>query len=196
MILKERSGSKKLEIYFEKKIEAIRESRKLIRDAIKVDNPLTIDQQQTYYSNWLYSAIHIIVSISSFQNISDISAAFNISPKKTREILDYLHSIGLIEMTEKKVLPGKRRIHLSSDSIFSYNHHVNWRLRAIDAIQSRQPHNLHFSGPISLTKDGALELQKLILEFIQKMEKVISEPNEEELFCLNLDYFRLIQVSK
>jgi len=83
LLSKARAGSKELERYYEKKIRTILSTRVEIKNRIKNHETLDQNDQAIYYSDWYFTALHMIlrrekeISINSHTGVA--GAASNIS---------------------------------------------------------------------------------------------------------------------
>ena len=69
--------------------------------------------------------------------------------------------------------------------------HTNWRQRSIFALNRNDQHDLHYTCPITVSKDDAEKIRELCIEFIKKVDTLAVPSVSEEALCLNLDWFRL-----
>ena len=49
----------------------------------------------------------------------------------------------------------------------------------------------HYSSVISLSRLDAERVKKIILKALKDSEKILADSREEELYCLNFDFFKL-----
>ena len=145
-----------------------------------------------YYSQWHWSAIHIIVGISRFQTVEEISKCLTLEPKIVRQTLDALKKQGLVCFRNDRwyILPVHR--HLDSDSALNAMNHSNWRYKAIMDAQVPNSNSLHYTGIQSHSRKDWEQLKQLFLKGISNSRNLvkISTP-DEEMSCLCVDLFRL-----
>ncbi len=51
--------------------------------------------------------------------------------------------------------------------------------------------NFHFSGPIAVSLANAEKIKTQLLSAIEELDPLLAKPDEEELYCINLDFFRM-----
>jgi uncharacterized protein (TIGR02147 family) len=191
LLLLGRAGTAELARYFRDQIERIVARRALISERIGVRELLAAEDQMTYYSAWYYAAIHILLFVPGYDSVAKISERLRLSPNTAQPALEFLVRIGLATREGKQYGPGKARIHLSGDSPLVAKHHTNWRMRAIDSLDEKDEADLHYSGPICISRKDALRIRQRFLDLLQELEPVIQGSPEEELYCLALDVFRV-----
>ncbi|MGK5085638.1 TIGR02147 family protein [Bdellovibrionota bacterium FG-1] len=186
-----RAGSKTLEAYFQKQIQAIHEKRQVVRERIQVKQGLSKEDQVTYYSAWYYAAVHVLTSVPGFQDKAKIAAQLKLPLELVAEILEFLCSTGLAIQVGADFKIGTARIHLGNDSPMLRKHHMNWRIRAINSFDQLQKSDLHYSSVVSLSESDTEKIRSILLGAIEKSEPILRASPEETVFCLALDFFRI-----
>lgn len=192
LILKDRAGTQKLKNRFEKQIQIIREKRMNIKERIRANEKISDQDREKFYSSYLYGAVHVLSSISQYQNLEAMAQALNLSRTRMREILDFLIRIGIIDEDKSKLTTGKNHIHLASNSELVLKHHANWRMNAISKLQFVNKDNLHYSACLSLSEQDAYKVKESILENLKQNVEIISKSKEEIAYVMNLDFYNLL----
>ena len=187
----DRAGTQELKAYFEEKIQKLLTESSKIKNRIHVTKDISVEEQMKYYSLWAYSAIHILTSIKDFQKIDSISLRLKIDKALVLKYLDFLISCGLVEKNKDRYICTAKKIHANNESPLVNQHHFNMRIKAIDSIGEKKPSDLHFSGIYSLAKDDKMKIREILLESIQKSDKLISDSLEETLVGLCVDFFEV-----
>lgn len=191
LVQRDRSGSNLLEQFYTDQIEKIKEKRQLIKEQIKVNKEISASDQAIYYSSWWYSAIHILAALPSFNDVKSISRYLNLPEKIVKNVVDFLIGCSLIQEKEGNLEIGMGRIHLGSKSPLVSRHHLNWRQKANQVIEQMDKKNLHYSAIVGISKQDAIKIKSLILELLEKSEKIISESGEEAPYALLMDFFHV-----
>lgn len=186
-----RAGSKKLSDYYLKQIEVLQKKREKVSERVGSFEALTDVDQVRYYSSWHYSAIHVSLSVPWLKTKQDIGEALGIPISKVSEVLEFLEHSGIVSRLDGKWIQGTKRLHLPKESLIIGQHHSNWRVRALQAIQVRDDQNLHFSGAWSFSKKDAEKIRNLLLEAIEKSEPILRTSPEEVTFGIGIDFYRL-----
>lgn len=192
-----RSGSVGLRRSLQRKIKKARESKlDLKRNISSSQRPKEQVGQsglelQEYYSSWLYSAVHVLVSSSRFQSRDALLRVLQISPSQLNRILEYLNKINLIKESQGKFSMTEVALHLGQESPLVVQHHNNWRVRAMQSIALRNSGNLHFSSVFTLSEADAEEIRENLVGQISRSVKRAQQSPSELAYAMNLDYFRL-----
>lgn len=146
---------------------------------------------QYYYSNYLYGAIHIAVSIPNLQDLKSLSGYFMLPERTIESVLIQLLQMGLVENKGKKWFWKSGDLHLPKDSPWINTHHNNWRMQALVDLNYKKSDSLHFSGVQSLSKKDYESLLIEMTKWIQFFREKTGPSAPEELICFNLDLFSL-----
>lgn len=186
-----RAGTKKLKARFEDQLRRITDKRALLRERIEIKERLEEKDQIKYYSSWYYSAIHILTTIPEFQTKSAIAERLGLGAETLNEALSFLSEVGLVRQEQNKLVPGLTRLFLGSNSPLVAKHHTNWRMRAIQSFDEEIENDLHYSVVVSIAEKDIATIKELFIKSIESARKIIRESKEEDLHCINLDFFRV-----
>jgi len=171
--------------------EILRESKSLAT-RVRTAKELSDEERATFYSSWLYSACRLYCStLASGRTIEDIAARFGISRLKAKAVMDFLTRANLAVASGDRYQMGSQSTFVDRHSPFLPKHLANWRIKAIQTIDSLGDDELMFSGPFSLSTDDLERLRERLAELIKDVAKVVKESPSEEVACLNIDLFRL-----
>lgn len=193
LIERARAGTKELAQYFLKDIESMRETHLNIKERVPEAKALSLEDRTTYYSNSIYSTIHIITTIPEFRTAESIATALKTPVGEVKEVILFLLSCGLLEEKKGQLIPGTTQIHLSQDSAHIRQHHTNWRLTSINHLSAKHDGSVRYSTVSSLSLDDAEKLKTRLVEVIQEYVKTVSPSKEETLYNFNLDFYKLIK---
>lgn len=186
-----RAGSHFLEKHYQRQIDRMLEARKNILSRVDAKEVLTESEKITYYSSWMFVAIHVLVSIAKFQTREAIARCLKLSEDQAAECLSFLVSTGIIAEKNGKYQAGSARIHLSKDSPLVKKHHSNWRIQAIQATDRKSKENLHYSLVFSASEKDMIKIRDLIMSQIELVDGIMRPSPEEAAFCFNIDFFRI-----
>lgn len=191
LIQKERAGTKRLESFFDEEMRELRQRRLVLTERLGAKGKLSATHQAVYYSSWHYAAIHVALTVPELRRLPDISEFFNIPKKRVATVLDFLCTSGLAARRDGEYHVGKVQTRLGNHSPEIIKHHSNWRQQAIESLERETLRDLHYSAVVSVSRADALKVKDAALQFIQESLQVIHPSQEEELFCLNIDFFDL-----
>ena len=84
---------------------------------------------------------------------------------------------------------GERHFHLDRESPFLRQHHRNWRLQALRALDGYLPKNLHYSAVFSLSEEDAAALKEFLLQHLKSFLETVAASKEEKIYVYNFDFF-------
>jgi uncharacterized protein (TIGR02147 family) len=190
LVLLARAGTKKYKERIKEKLEKMKSSREDLATHFPHPRVSTGPDESLYYSSWAWTAIHIVSAIPQYQEVVSIAQRLNLSPGFVENCLDSLCKMGMVKKSKERYQISETFIHLPKHSAFNYMNHSNWRLKALNSIQSGEDKNLHFTGVFALSQSDFSKLKQTLLKTIDQVSDVIKRSPEEELFCFNLDFFR------
>jgi hypothetical protein len=191
LVEKGRAGSKDLEAYYESQLDEIRAARSKIQERIQVKKGLSAEDQMTYYSSWIYAAIHILSAIPAYQETAELARVVQLPVAKLKHYLEFLEGAGLVVREGQRYRIGSARIHLGADSPIIQRHHANWRMRAIHSIDRGNTDELHYSSIFAISRKDGARIREEILKLLETIEPVVQASPEEAAFCLGMDWFEL-----
>jgi uncharacterized protein (TIGR02147 family) len=188
----EKASSGEYKNFLKKKIEALKQdSEKLINKLERPEAPKISEMAAEYYSSWEYCAIHVLTSIPEFQKLEAIATKMRLPEGFTQECLNKLLSWGLIKLERDRYLWASGNIHIPSNSAMVQLHHKNWREKSIEDARLNADNSLHFTSVYSVSQEDFSEVKDQMLDLIKAYNKRAAGSKEEELVCMNLDFFRL-----
>lgn len=191
LVQKDRAGTETLRIHCLRKIGKIQDHRAQLKSRIDPEVQLKSAAQVTYFSSWIYSAVHVLTTIPTFQTRERISSRLQLPLPVIDEVLKFLVASQLVKKDGGTLKPGMARLHLPHDSPLVGRHHINWRLQAIRDLEIRNDESLHYSSCVSISKKDAADIREQLLKMIERAKAQIKASPEEELYSLCLDFFEL-----
>ena len=191
LVQKARAGTKALEKYFEEQLDGVRASRLQLKNRIAPGAALSKEHQYTYYSSWIYAAVHVGISIPQLQTKEALARYLHLRGEVVQPVLDFLVEAGLAVEEKNRYRIGPTMIHLGNDSKNILRHHANWRARALVSLEKESASDLHYSAAVSVSRADAIRLKSRLMDVIQQTVKEIGASPEEEVFCFALDFFGL-----
>lgn len=144
-----------------------------------------------FYSDWAYSAVRQQIAINGFQTLEAIADHFGFTRRRTKEILEFLLSVQLC-LEEKGILKvGPAMTHLESTSPWVRVSHMNWRAKAIAALDRENQAKLNYTAPMTLSKSDAEKIREMIAKFLESVDSIVEPSPSEALYCLNIDWFEV-----
>ncbi len=189
MIQYARAGTPRLRGHFANQLEEVQKKRLILKERFKVKETLTLEAQTKYYSSWIYTAIHMCITVPGLQTRDAIARYLKLSPLKVGRALEFLESVGLARTESGRTLIGNARVHLGADSELISKHHTNWRIQAIASYDREGERDLHYTSIVSLSRADQHKLKALLVKTIEEFNATVAPSPEEEVHCLAMDFF-------
>lgn len=187
-----RAGSVKLRNYYQEKLQLLKEEALKLSKRISHEKKLSDTSRAIFYSNWLYSAIHLFCSTAvTGVSLEEISSRFNTSKKKTAEIVQFLISTGLIYEENNRYKMGTKSTFVERGSPFLYKHHSNWRIKAIQKSDDLTDQELMYTGQFSISINDFNHLREELVELVKRINATVKDSPAEEIINFNLDWFKI-----
>lgn len=185
-----RAGTMKLQNRLRQKIAHSKKESQQLNKRLKKDLELNETQKAIFYSSWIYTGIRNLSALEQFHDVTSIAARLNLPPGTVNKALEFLIENGLCQIEADKITYGPAYTHVGNDSPFVNKHHQNWRVRGFQNMDARDEKNLFYTCPMSLSKETAEQVRTLMLNSIQEILKMVGPSKSEEVFCLNMDWFK------
>jgi uncharacterized protein (TIGR02147 family) len=186
-----RAGNERLRKHFQTKIRQILDKRLVLKNRLNFKKTLSEENQAIFYSAWYYLAIYILLTIPQFRTREPIAHHLSLSMEKVSEVLTFLTSIGLAIEKNGQYSVGEVNFHVGEGSPMLAKHHTNWRLQAIQSLDRPQAGELHYSSVASASLKDIAKIRAILVRAIEETRSIIDPSPEEQLFCYNLDLFKI-----
>lgn len=186
----ENAGTQKLKNSLKSEIENVRRESKSLVTRVKTEKVLTDTEKAIFYSSWLYSGCRLYCSTSeSGRTLDEIFHYFQISRSKAINIMEFLTRTNLIIFENEKYRMGSQSTFVDRHSPFLPKHLSNWRLKALQKVDTLNDEELMFSAPFSVSKKDFPELREKLAQTIKEFTTIVKDSESEEIACLNIDLF-------
>lgn len=191
LLQKSRAGSKRLKEYFHKEMETLKSQRQKVAGRVSSSIEIPEEKKALYYSSWIYPTLHVLLSISTDDQVEFVSGKLGLAKELIMEAIEFLTSIGLIGIMNGKFCVLNHRIHTPASSPYTLQHHRNFRLQVIRHLDSFKSRNIHFSSILALSRKDVKKIESILLNAIEDSEKVLIPSPEEAAYLLCLDFAEL-----
>lgn len=185
----DRAGSFKLREKLKTQVQAKQKHYSQLSNRIKSDRDLAPETKATYYSSWIYTGVRNLSALPEVRTVEEVAERLSVSRALVREVVDFLLEHGLCRIEDGALTYQSRWIHLDRKDPLSKKHLQNWHLRAMQKMDETNEEQVFFTSPMSLSRDVALEVRKLILNTIEEIQKKAAPSDSEVVRCLNIDWF-------
>lgn len=191
LVLFDRASTKALKDRIVDQLAEIAARRNIIKSRVNESSEISAADQDKFYSHWIYTAIHVLVSIPSLQNAEALALAMGLSKAATQDALDFLQRIGIVSVKDGHYIHGTQVLHLGADSALIAKHHTNWRFHTIQSLSRARAEDLHYSAGLSLTKSVAQKIRDNILATLQDNIDLVKAAPAEEAYIYSFDFYRM-----
>lgn len=195
LLAAEKAGTVQLRDFYGKLLREQREKAKKVSSHVSEATRLSEKEAAVFYSQWKYSAIRLLTSLPEIRTKQDVARYFGLGNFEVSRIVDELLKSGLCVERDGELSMGAKLTHITPDSTYAHNHHMNWRLRAVDQCSSNRKEDLFITAPMTLSVKDFEKIRMKILQLIQEVSRTVDKSESEQLACLNVDLFKLLPVS-
>ena len=190
----DRAGTQALSKHFESRKRELLSKHQEIKNRVKTKKELSDLAKATYYSNWYFVAIRLLVYREDINSIEDILRQVPLPRVKVEQALEFLEEYQLIDNKDGKYSWLGTATHISKDSYLVNRHHQNWRMKSQERLEFAQNEDtdLFFTSPMMIDTETAKDLKKAILDFISAKQDQINDAPAETIFSLNTDMFKVL----
>jgi len=187
----QRAGTQKLKTFYKRNLKDIKNEVDRLKNRLKVKKTFSEVEKAIYYADSIYSEAHLLTTIKEMNSIEAIVKRLKKDPAHVEEILQFLLETGLVKVGPKGLEIGDNQIHIDAQSPHVLHHHRNWRLKALQKQSLRDPNDLFYTGPMTLSKEDFDKCKEILRLSLEKIYKIIGPSPSESLYCLNFDFFEV-----
>jgi len=187
----DRAGNESLRKILKRQINEMKQKSAELSNRLQSQKKLSEEKRAVFYSDWTFSAVRQLTAIKGFHSLDAIADYLDLSKKQAKVIIDFLLSTGLCMEEKGKLLIGASSTHLEASSPWVRVHHANWRQQALSRMAQEEHAKLHYTAPLTISKQDALQIREMIVQFLEMVDKVIEPSPSEEVRCLNIDWFKI-----
>lgn len=186
----DRAGNQKLKKYWLTKKQELEKQKNKLSERFDKHRQLSHEQRAIFYSSWIYAAIWAATAIDNGQTLNQIAEKIRISRNKAEEIVSFLLETGLCTDDKGIIRMGETHLHIPNESPLVVKHHTNWRMKAVQKMDTRESVELFFTSPMSISvKDFDVIRERLNIA-LKGIVDIAKESPAEEIVCLNIDFFK------
>jgi plasmid maintenance system antidote protein VapI len=186
----ERAGTPRLRATLKKHLLRLQQQSRALSAMIPGKKTLSEEQKAIFYSNWFYTGIWALTSISGYQTSDAISRYFGLPKQLVNGVISFLLSTGLCVEESGLLRPGTTYVHLEADSPLIGRHHASWRQKAVERHPILAENEIAYSSPMSISLEDAQKVRKLILGWVEQVNKLREPSPCEVLYFLNIDWVK------
>ncbi len=189
LLLKARAGTHELKNYYLKEEEKLKKEGQQIKSRITVHQEITEEHKALFYSDWIYSGIRMLSAVGKYNTVDDFAEYFRLPRSRVQQVVEFLLRTGLCVEENGIIKVGPQSTHLDNKSPLVNSHRKNWHLKAIEKMNGQNDDDLFYSAPMSLSREDRGIIREELVGVISKTLKRVHKSNEENVACLNIDWF-------
>ncbi len=186
-----RAGTPSLRAHLEAQLRKRAEQARALRHRVPNTQKLEPLNRQLFYGSWHYAAVAMALTVPGLRSPEKISQRLGIPQRKVSQVLAFLVRTGLARETGEGFAPGNSWIHLGDDVELAARDHAQWRLKAMQHLESPAPADLHYSSVATLSRADFARVKAVLVDAIEKSRAVIKPSPEETVVSLLVDFFEL-----
>jgi uncharacterized protein (TIGR02147 family) len=186
----ERAGTERLRTTLKKQLSKIKEQSRELSRVVPGKRELSDEEKAIFYSNWFYTGIWALTSVPGFQTADSITKYFGLPKLLVNQVILFLVSTGLCVEEKGQLRPGTTYVHLEGDSPLIGRHHASWRQKAIERHPLLSESEIAYTSPMSISKEDAEKIRKLIIGWVEQINKIRDPSPCETLYFLNIDWIK------
>lgn len=186
-----RAGTQELRKAMKRQIDKAREHQLNMKNRFSVERQMSEQEQAVIYGSWHFLAILTLLTVPGYQVKERIAEKLTLPARKVSEALRFLEEAGFVTSKAGMYVPGVKRTHLPKDSPLITTHHLNWRLKGLQAIENPLDQNLHYSSVVSLSEADSAIVKNRMIQAIEEIAGVIGPSKEEKVYSLCMDFFEI-----
>jgi uncharacterized protein (TIGR02147 family) len=192
LVLAERAASAKIKGFINRRLQRAKKRHASSKTPFKEKQLDKREHELLYYSAWYWSAIHILAGIPGFNSPEKVARHLNLPAKLVSDCFLELESMGILARKGGGWVVKESSIHLPKTSPLHSVHHLQWRHRALEALQQKSSsETLHYTSVFSISKNDVPKLRSLLVEFLDASRELVKNSGKEEVMSLQSDLFFL-----
>jgi len=188
LVIYARAGSETLKNFLRDRFARNTEERQKIANRFNESKQIDFQHHDAFYSQWYVSATYMLLGHT--QNLAEISRRLGIPLSAVETTIETLKRIGLTVRGEDGRLVNKESNLFLKDSPFRTSFLSSWRL--VGSLKQQLPESKSdfFTMIWSISKESKAQVKAIFVGAISAAKEVcIASEKEEELICVNLDFF-------
>lgn len=186
----ERAGSPPFRHRLKTELDEMRRDQENLATRFKKDELGHLEKEMTYYSNWYWSAIHVLTDIPQYQTAKAIADRLKLPEVFVKNCLQKLEAFSLVEQRKDGSWKyASSSLHLPKTSPMNSIQHANWRSRAVSESQNPDSKGIHYTTVQSVSRADFDKIKHILLSSMDAYKSVADASAPEELVCFACDFF-------
>jgi uncharacterized protein (TIGR02147 family) len=175
--------------FLKTKLAQLKDQSTNLSKRVSHEKSLSPEDQQEFYSSWIYSGIRLRCSIGKGASQDDILNDFKISKNELTKILDFLLRTGLVIQEKSLYKMGPQRTFVGRESPMVTRHHLNWRIKSLEKAPRLSESELMFTGPLTCSDADYELIREKLANVIKEISEIVKDSPAEKLAYFGVDFF-------
>lgn len=189
LVTRERAGTASLRRLLDEAIDAQKRNFQNWNKFLRGKAELPQEAKAEFYSSWTYAAIHLLTEMPEFQTAEAIADRLGLDLEVTEARLRFLVKHGICVKDGDRYKQSSSSIYLPRGP-YSRSFHTQRRLLALERYE-RNLKDFYFSGFYAVSADAFQRFKDELARTIQTYSEEAAASKAEDLFCVNVDAFRV-----
>ncbi|RZA00263.1 MAG: DUF4423 domain-containing protein [Proteobacteria bacterium] len=190
LLLRDRAGSEKLREFYEVRLKRAREVHDLERATSARERELPADAQTIFFASWYFAAVRALALTPEYSSEERMASRLRLPLALVQEVMRQLEEMNLIARQVNRWVAEGEPFHLARSAPLHATNHGNWRQRAINNIQNRDPEALHLLHVTPLRRSDIPKIKAKLVECFEEIRQLTDGSPPEDGLALTLDFFR------
>jgi uncharacterized protein (TIGR02147 family) len=186
-----RAGTPSLRDYLKSSLKDQKKEADRLARRLKFKRELSDVEKAIYYSDSLYSIVHLLTFIPKLNSVEKIASRVRVPKSRVQEVVEFLLDAKLLRKGSIGLEPGENTIHIDNYSPLVLNHHRNWRSKAIERQARFDPSDLFYSGQMTMAKKDYDRCKEILRKTLEEIYKIVEPSESEDLYNLNFDFYQI-----
>lgn len=186
----DKAGNQRLKNYWLAKKKEIEQEKNKLKSRLEKHQELSAEDKAIFYSSWIYTAVWSATAIENGQSLQQLADRFQMPRNKIEEVVSFLVQAGFCSEKKGIFTIADIHLHIPNESPLVVKHHTNWRMKAIQKMDTRSEEELFFTAPMSISLKDFDRIRERINVLIKEAVDIAKDSPAEEIVCLNIDFFK------
>ncbi len=191
LVSSEKAANYELRAFYIAQIDELIKEAKKLKNQISENNPIGLNIQSEYYCHWHYSAIRMLTTLPPGRTANEIADRLSLPMDVTNTALEFLCDHNLCAKQNGRYVSGSGRTLIHKGDTNYQKHLSNWRLQALQKSNLNFENDLFITSPMTMSFQDFENVRLEIMELIKCVSKRVEDSNPQDIFCLNIDFFKL-----
>jgi len=186
-----RAANRQGRAFFEKQLKDLKTRSLNMSERLKGQQTLDERDQAVFYSAWYYSGIRMLFAIDPDASLESVAERARLPLKTVVSAVEFLLAKGLLKAQGKGYVPGETQTYVNREARAVGQHHLNWRMKAVEQLNDVKDEELAFTSVIAVSRADFLRMREEIASMIVNIKKIGDPSPSEELCFLTVDWRKL-----